>query len=132
MKSLGITFGKELRARIVAVIGNGISVYPIIAEETSAYPYIAYTREGLTLGRSKDGIHEESITYTLNIYTGNDYSRGLDIANTIIDTLTDWRYLNTDTQQQQRIDISIISSSETYVGDSYLQALSIEIRADRY
>lgn len=128
MNSLGITFGKELRARIVAVIGNGISVYPIIAEETSAYPYIAYQREGLTLGRTKDGIHEETIVYTLNIYTGNDYAKGLDITDKIIDTLTDWRHL-TDTQ---RIDISIISSSETYVGDSYLQSLTIEIRSDRY
>lgn len=128
MRSIGITFGKELRARLIGVLGDSIAIYPILAEETSAYPYIAYTREGLSLNRTKDGIHEETIVYTLNIYTGNDYAKGLDITDKIIDTLTDWRYI-ADTQ---RIDISIISSSETYVGDSYLQTLTIEIRADRY
>lgn len=127
MKSIGLTFGKELRARLTQVLGGNIAIYPIVAEETSPYPYVAYQRDSLTLGATKDGYHQETCQYTINLYTGNDYARGIDLADKVVDTLTEWHYLN-----EQRVNITIINTTETYLADSYLQSLTIEIRVDRY
>lgn len=127
MKSIGLTFGKELRARLTQVLGGKISIYPIVAEETSPYPYVAYQRDNLTLGATKDGYHQETCQYTINIYTGNDYAKGVDLADKVIDTITDWQHIN-----DQRLNTNITNTTETYIADSYLQSLTIEISIDRY
>lgn len=127
MKSIGLTFGKALRARLAQTLGGNISIYPIVAEETSPYPYVAYQRDNLTLGATKDGYHQETAQYTINIYSGNDYAKGIDLADKVVDTLTEWHYLN-----EQRVNITIINTTETYISDSYLQSLTFEIRVDRY
>lgn len=127
MKSIGLTFGKQLRSRLAQALGGNISIYPIVAEESSQYPYVVYQRDNLSLANTKDGYHQEIAQYTINIYTGNDYAKGVDIAYKTIDTLTDWHYLN-----EQRVNITIINTTETYIADSYLQSITAEIRVDRY
>lgn len=96
-----------------------IGIFPIIAEQGAKYPYIIFTRENVYTNTSKDGYHIDNVEFSVEIYTGNDYSKGVEIATQIRGLLDDWK----SAEELSIIHTTLKSASEGYFEDTYQQRL---------
>jgi len=55
------------------------SIFPIVANANTKYPYIVMQRTGIRASYSKGGITEDNLTLEI-IAISNDYSQSIDIA----------------------------------------------------
>lgn len=109
-------------SRIQGILGKRI--YPVIAENNAALPFIIYKRDTLTSNGCKDGVYEDNIIFTINIVT-EKYSQGVEIANLVRDIL------EKDMIQYEQMtleDTTIQGASESYSDDSYIQTLKFNTK----
>lgn len=95
-------------------------MFPLIAKENTKSPFIVYQRDSLEVNYCKDGVSNENATVTINIVS-NSYTDSVDLAEIVRKSL-----------ELKRVDdiksIRLVSSSEDFVDDSYLQQLTFEIQ----
>lgn len=96
-----------------------VGIFPIIAEQGAKYPYIIFTRDNVYTHTSKDGYYIDNVEFSVEIYTGNDYSRGVEIATQIREILDDWK----KSEELSIIHTTLKSASEIYIEDTYQQRL---------
>lgn len=95
------------------------SIFPIVAQANTKYPYIVMQRTGIRPSYTKGGLTGDSATIEV-IAVSNDYSNSIDIAQEIRKTLDAKRYRS----EEIWIDnIEIESITEEYVEGAYLQRL---------
>lgn len=103
------------------------SIFPIVANTNSKFPYIVMQRTGVRPSYSKGGIIEDSVTMEV-IAVSNDYSNSIDIAQEIRKTLDGKRYRGDDILID---DIEIDGITEEFIDNAYLQRISfaMQVRA---
>lgn len=93
-------------------------IYPLIAKENTLSPFIVFQRDSLQVNYCKDGVAEDLVTVSVTIVSSN-YTDSVDIAELVRDSL-----------ELKRLDkiksIRIVSTSEDFVDDGYLQQLQFE------
>lgn len=103
----------------------GSRIYPLVAQNTTKFPFIVYSREGISGETCKDGIIEETINFTI-VVVHSEYLKGLDIAQTVRDLF-----------EFKRLKFSGIgaltsclctSVQEEFSEDSFVQRLSFEAK----
>lgn len=108
-------------------------VVPIIALPDTKYPIVTYTRENIYPQYTKaapTGGWSNDLQYTFRVYTGIDstaYDLGIDIANAIRNALEWTTYKDEDLIIHP---IELISSTEYFADDSYVQQLTFKIVAE--
>ena len=102
------------------------SIFPIVANANTKYPYIVMQRTGIRASYSKAGITEDNVTLEI-IAISNDYSQSIDIAQLIRETIDGKRYRSDEIEID---DIDVESITEEFVDNAYLQRLvfSMKIR----
>ena len=102
------------------------SIFPIVAQANTTYPYIVMQRTGIRASYSKAGITEDNVTLEI-IAISNDYSQSIDIAQLIRETIDGKRYRSDEIEID---DIEVESITEEFVDNAYLQRLvfSMKIR----
>lgn len=102
------------------------SIFPIVAQANTKYPYIVMQRTGIRASYSKAGITEDNVTLEI-IAISNDYSQSIDIAQLIRETIDGKRYRSDEIEID---DIEVESITEEFVDNAYLQRLvfSMKIR----
>ena len=102
------------------------SIFPIVANANTKYPYIVMQRTGIRARYSKAGITEDNVTLEI-IAISNDYSQSIDIAQLIRETIDGKRYMSDEIEID---DIEVESITEEFVDNAYLQRLifSMKIR----
>jgi hypothetical protein len=106
---------------------------PIIALPDTKYPIVTYTRENIYPQYTKAapaGGWSNDLQYTFRVYTGidgNAYDLGIDIANAIRNALEWTTYKDEDLVIHP---IELISSTEYFADDSYVQQLTFKIVAE--
>lgn len=102
------------------------SIFPIVANANTKYPYIVMQRTGIRASYSKAGITEDNVTLEI-IAISNDYSQSIDIAQLIRETIDGKRYRSDEIEIN---DIEVESITEEFVDNAYLQRLvfSMKIR----
>lgn len=102
------------------------SIFPIVANANTKYPYIVMQRTGIRASYSKAGITEDNVTLEI-IAISNDYSQSIDIAQLIRETIDGKRYRSNEIEID---DIEVESITEEFVDNAYLQRLvfSMKIR----
>ena len=102
------------------------SIFPIVANANTKYPYIVMQRTGIRASYSKAGITEDNVTLEI-ITISNDYSQSIDIAQLIRETIDGKRYRSDEIEID---DIEVESITEEFVDNAYLQRLvfSMKIR----
>lgn len=102
------------------------SIFPIVANANTKYPYIVMQRTGIRASYSKAGITEDNVTLEI-IAISNDYSQSIDIAQLIRETIDGKRYRSDEIEID---DIEVESITEEFVDNAYLQRLvfSMKIR----
>ena len=102
------------------------SIFPIVAQANTKYPYIVMQRTGIRASYSKAGITEDNVTLEI-IAISNDYSQSIDIAQLIRETIDGKRYRGDEIEID---DIEVESITEEFAENAYLQRLifSMKIR----
>lgn len=103
----------------------GDKIYPIIADETTTFPFIVYQRSGFTPQSNKDQT-DENVTVDIVIASDN-YADSIDIAVRVREAL---EHKQGTFQGIEINDIVIDDATEDYVENTFLQNLTITVYLD--
>ncbi|VTY04829.1 Uncharacterised protein [Prevotella melaninogenica] len=101
------------------------SIFPLVAEKGTTFPFIVYRRDGLTPSTNKDKLVYDTQVRMSFIVASSDYRQGLGICSKVIDVLL--------ASQGRTIggleitDLELQDTSEEYREDTFLQLLSITV-----
>jgi hypothetical protein len=109
-------------ADLTALINN--RVFPIVAEEGTQYPFLTYNRTSITSYRTKCGIYEDTVNFSVNILT-TDYLGGLDIGN-LVRVAIEKNLICTIEGLQYR-DIQLVGATEQFTNEGYVQTLNFQV-----
>lgn len=109
-------------ADLTALINN--RVFPIVAEEGTNYPFLTYNRTSITSYRTKCGIYEDTVNFSVNILT-TDYLGGLDIGN-LVRVAIEKNLICTIEGLQYR-DIQLVGATEQFTNEGYVQTLNFQV-----
>lgn len=97
-------------------------IYPLIAEIDANFPFITFTRDNITSNYSKDGIYQDSVTFSIMVVSAK-YSSSLDIANRIRHIFEKRKI---ESKDLTLYNIKLTGISESFTDDSYTQELRFE------
>lgn len=123
-----ILIGKKINSilrqdgELTTLVSN--QIYPLMANKSTSYPFIVYSRDSVTPHYCKDGNFEDIVGVTV-VVVSNDYEQSVDIANLVRDNLELLTYEDND--------IYIASSEVTGIGentsdDAYVQKIYLNFR----
>jgi hypothetical protein len=123
-----ILVGKHIRNILV---GDGtLSQYlqtgqitALVANENTTFPFIVFSRTGLTPSYTKDGLLESNITFEI-VCVSTDYVESLEIAN-IVRNLLECKCYTDDGIYIKQIILSAVN--EDYLYDAYVQRLTFSM-----
>ena len=95
------------------------SIFPLIANANTNFPYIVMQRTGIRANYSKAGLIDDNVTIEI-ICVSNDYSQSIDIAQEVRNTLDAKRFRDEDIFID---NIEIESITEEWAENAYLQRL---------
>ena len=87
-------------------------VFPLVANEGTAFPFVTFERNTYSTERTKDGYTDGEIQYTVNVVSAN-YFEGLEIADSIIAAVL---------RMPERPDLT--NATEAYTDNGFLQTLT--------
>ena len=102
----------------------GTRVFPIVADEGTNYPFITYQRTGITASRTKCGIYEDTVNFSVNILT-QDYLSGLEIGDEVRKAIE--KNLTCTIEGCSYSDILLVGANEQYSADGYVQTLNFQV-----
>lgn len=115
----GILSGSTELATIV-----GTKIFPIVANESTSFPFVVYKRISVEPSYSKDGPVEDLNTITI-IAVSDNYSQGIDIAEIIRTELEN----KTGTFNEVKIiDSKVDNIDEDYIENTFIQSVTFKIR----
>ena len=123
-----ILVGKHIRNILV---GDGtLSQYlqtgqitALVANENTTFPFIVFSRTGLTPSYTKDGLLESNITFEI-VCVSTDYVESLEIAN-IVRNLLECKCYTDEGIYIKQIILSAVN--EDYLYDAYVQRLTFSM-----
>lgn len=104
---------------LTAMVGN--KIYPLIAEQSTTYPFVIYYRDNVSVNRvSKDGYGEDEVNFTV-VCVSDNYSQSVDIANTVRKVLEKQRI---NGQDITITNSHIVSVDESWADNAFVQRLT--------
>ena len=99
----------------------GDRIFPLIAEQTTNYPFIVYYRDSIiNKTYTKDGYCQDTVNFTVNC-VATDYSEVLDIANEVRKTLEKQKIEN---ENMTIYNCRVNTIDESFTDNAYVQTLS--------
>lgn len=99
-------------------------IFPLIANADTTYPFVVYSRTGLSVQYCKDGLVEDSVEMQI-IAVSDNYVESLEVANQIRKTLELRRYKDDDIQIRE---CKLTSVYEEYMEDAFIQRMNFTIK----
>ena len=110
--------------QLVNYIGD--KVYPLIADNSTTYPFIIYRRSAIVNSSTKDDADE---SVNVEIYIVSDtYEKSISIAEEVRKSVEHRKGKFEDLYID---DIIISDASESYEGDAFVQYLTITIKTQK-
>lgn len=97
-------------------------IYPLIADETTSFPFIIYRRTGTVNDGNKD--YQSEYAMINLIVVDNEYESSVQIAELVRKAIEHKRGKIADFMVE---DITIENAIEDYVDDAFIQELTIKI-----
>lgn len=105
----------------------GSKIYPLVAENTTTYPFITYFRDGiLPINFTKDGYCQDEVYFTINVVS-NNYTQTLEIAHHVRYIIEHWKVEENDCTIY---DIRLSSIDENFVEDAYVQTMQFTCKVE--
>lgn len=95
----------------------------LVANENTTFPFIVFSRTGLTPSYTKDGLLESNITFEI-VCVSTDYVESLEIANIVRNLLECKSYTDEEIYIKQ---IILSAVNEDYMYDAYVQRLTFSM-----
>lgn len=109
-----INIGKIIYPKLNSVC----STYPLVAENTTKFPFIIYRTTQSRPENTKDGIYDWIFNIQVNVVS-DKYDTVCDLCSEAVDKLLELETV---------LDINIESVSEDYVEDAYVKEIQIIIK----
>lgn len=103
-------------------------VFPIVAEEGTKYPFITYNRTSINSNRTKCGVYEDTVNFSVNILT-TDYTSGLEIGNLVIDAI--FKKLVSTIPNCDYRDIQLVGGNEQFTNEGFVQTLNFQVMVSK-
>ena len=101
-------------------------IFPLIANADTTYPFVVYSRTGLSVQYCKDGLVEDTVEMQI-IAVSDNYVESLEVANQIRKTLELRRYKDDDIQIRE---CKLTSVYEEYMEDAFIQRMNFTIKTN--
>lgn len=111
-----INVGKIVYERVRGFVDG--RCYPLVAEQTTKFPFMVYQTETGRPETTKDGIYEWSHNVSLRIVSDR-YDETCDIVDEVVPVLF---------EEDMNINIEVESISEDYIDDAFVKTLTISIQ----
>lgn len=122
-----ILIGKVLYGRLKDIKQLEGRIYPVIAEQSTLYPFAVYYRTGLdSVNYTKDGYGEDSVNFTIAA-VADKYYLSCDIANEIRKALELQRLVSDDMVIS---NVRLLGVDESYEDNAYVQRLNFECKVN--
>ena len=122
-----ILIGKVIYGRLKDIDQLEGRIYPVIAEQSTRYPFSVYYRTGLeSVNYTKDGYGEDSVNFTIAV-VADKYFLSCDIANEIRKALESQRMLADDMIIS---NVRLLGVDESYEDNAYVQRLNFECKVN--
>ena len=95
----------------------------LVANENTTFPFIVFSRTGLTPSYTKDGLLESNITFEI-VCVSTDYVESLEIANIVRNLLECKCYTDEELYIKQ---IILSAVNEDYMYDAHVQRLTFSM-----
>ena len=109
-----INVGKLIYPKLAQVC----STYPLVAENTTKFPFIIYRTTQSRPETTKDGIYDWIYNIQVNVVS-DKYDTVCDLCSTAVDKLL---------ELEEVLDINIESISEDFSEDAYIKEINIIIK----
>lgn len=109
-----INVGKLIYPKLAQVC----STYPLVAENTTKFPFIIYRTTQSRPETTKDGIYDWIFNIQVNVVS-DKYDTVCDLCSTAVDKLL---------ELEEVLDINIESISEDFSEDAYIKEINIIIK----
>ena len=125
-----IKIGKLIYARLtqdqslITAIGNN-KVFPIVAENETKFPFVTYTRTGVSPAKqTKDGRVEDIVTFQVSVCS-DSYNESLDVADKVRELL-EIKLMSSD--ELAMIETYMTGITELYDSNTYIQQMQFTTR----
>lgn len=112
-----LKIGRTIFQKLNTITELNGQIFPLIAENDTAFPFVIYSRSGFESEICKDGIYQDNVTMTIQVITDN-YNDGIEIAQEARELLT----FSIPTMRSR-----MIGASEEYANEAYIQTLEFLI-----
>ena len=109
-----INIGKLIYPKLNSVC----STYPLVAENTTKFPFIIYRTTQSRPENTKDGIYDWIFTIQVNVVS-DKYDTVCDLCSEAVDRLL---------ELEEVLDINIESISEDFIDNAYIKEINIIIK----
>lgn len=93
---------------------NG-QIYPLLANQSTKYPFIVYSRDSVTAEYCKDGNYQDTVGITIIVVSDN-YEESVDIANLV----------------RESFELLTLEDDDIYIAESLLSGVSESTQEDAY
>lgn len=120
-----ISIGKAIKTLLVSGLGKTNiknKIYPLIADETTTFPFIVYRRSSITPELDKD-YSNDSANIQIMI-AANNYAESVELAEKVRTSLVHKRGI---IQTIPVEDITLVDGSEEFIDNTFVQNLIFKI-----
>lgn len=100
-------------------------IYPLVADQSTTFPFIVYRRTGLEPSTTKDRYIYSSSAIIQIVIASENYNDSVDIAEKVKDALIGKRGIYSNIEI---LDITLINADEDYFEDTFIQTLTLNIK----
>lgn len=90
-------------------------IYPLLANKSTTYPFIVYSRDSINPYYCKDGNYQDEVGVTV-IVVSNDYEESVEIANKV----------------RNDLELLTFRDNDIYIADSTLRGITESTNEDAY
>lgn len=100
-------------------------IYPLVADQSTTFPFIVYRRTGLEPSTTKDRYIYSSSAIIQIVIASENYNDSVDIAEKVKDALIGKSGIYSNIEI---LDITLINADEDYFEDTFIQTLTLNIK----
>lgn len=120
-----ISIGKAIKSLLVAGLSKTSiknKIYPLIADETTTFPFIVYRRSSITTVSDKDYSNDSACIQIM--IAANNYAESVELAEQVRTSLVHKKGI---IQTIPIEDISLVDGSEEFIDNTFVQNLIFKI-----
>lgn len=103
-------------------------VFPLIAEENTTFPFIAYRRNSIRKASTKDYVNDEIASVDV-VIACDKYSQSVEIAERVRFVLEHGGY---EGENFSIDNITLSNASEQYIQNTYIQTLTFKLEINNF